>query len=56
MKGYLIKKIYLIICDKCGQDITRTLSGEEPVTRAEAEERVREHEQTWHAAPLLGRR
>lgn len=48
MKGYLIKKVYLIICDKCGEDITRPMSGEEPGTRAEAEEYARDHERGWH--------
>jgi hypothetical protein len=48
VKGYGIKKIYVIICDKCNEDITRAQSGDEPTTRAEAEKWVREHERTWH--------
>lgn len=48
MKGYDIRKIYVIICDRCEEDITRPIGGEEPTTRAEAEEYAREHERTWH--------
>lgn len=48
MKGYQIKKVYLIVCEKCNEDITRPLGGEEPTTRAAAEEYVREHEEVWH--------
>lgn len=48
MKGYEIRKVYVIICQKCNQDITRSLSGEEPSTRAEAEEQAKDHEKVWH--------
>lgn len=48
MKGYLIRKIYIVICDKCNEDITRPQGGDEPVTRADAEEYAREHDRTWH--------
>lgn len=30
MRGYEIRKVYIIICDKCHEDITRPMSGEEP--------------------------
>ena len=49
MKGYQIRKVYLIVCEQCNEDITRPLGGEEPSTRAEAEQYVRDHEETWHA-------
>lgn len=48
MKGYHIRKVYVIICDKCNEDITRAQSGDEPTTRAEAEQWVLDHERTWH--------
>jgi hypothetical protein len=48
MKGYEIRKVYVIICLKCQEDITRPQSGEEPSTRAEAEEYVKDHEKVWH--------
>jgi hypothetical protein len=48
-EGYSIRKIYVIICAKCNEDITRTLSGDEPETKAEAEEWAREHERVWHS-------
>lgn len=50
MNGYCIRKVYLVSCDECNEDITRTLSGDEPTTRAEAEETAREHEREWHPA------
>lgn len=46
--GYHIKKIYIVICGKCNEDITRTLSGDDVTTKAEAEETARDHE-LWHA-------
>jgi hypothetical protein len=48
--GYHIQKIYVIICKRCNEDITRPQSGEEPTTRAEAEQLVLEHERVWHTA------
>jgi len=54
MRGYEIKKVYLIICEKCNEDITRPLSGEDVETRAEAERLAREHEQGWHTGSDSG--
>jgi hypothetical protein len=54
MKGYCITRVYLVSCSKCNEDITRTLSGDEPTTRAEAEETARIHEQEWHPATPAG--
>lgn len=51
MKGYTIKKVYVIICDWCNEDITRPLSGEEPETRAKAEQYARDHDAIWHQPP-----
>lgn len=51
MRGYTIKKVYVIICDRCNEDITRPQGDEEPETRAEAERCVQDHEATWHPAP-----
>jgi hypothetical protein len=48
MRGYTVKKIYVIICDRCNEDITRTLSGEDVTTRDEADQAIRDHEQVWH--------
>jgi hypothetical protein len=49
VKGYAFKKVWIIICDQCNEDITRAQSGDEPATRAEAEEWAREHQKTWHS-------
>lgn len=49
MQGYTIHKIYTVICDKCNEDITRPEGGEEPETRQEAEEFIRQHERTYHS-------
>lgn len=46
--GYSVKKVYVIICAKCNEDITRAQSGEEPTTVAEAEEYIEEHQRVWH--------
>lgn len=48
MKGYAIRKVYLVICDKCNEDITRPHGDQEPETRAEAEQMARDHERIWH--------
>jgi hypothetical protein len=50
MKGYLIKKIYIIICDKCNEDITRPLCGDDITTRAEAEQEIRNHDRIFHGS------
>lgn len=50
MKGYQIKKIYVIVCEKCNEDITRPQSGEDVTSRADAEREAREHERIWHSA------
>jgi hypothetical protein len=47
-KGYTVKKIYVITCDKCNEDITRTLAGEDVETRAEADREIAEHEKIFH--------
>lgn len=49
VKGYTVKKVYVIICDKCNEDITRAVSGEDVGTRDEADRVIAEHEQVWHA-------
>lgn len=49
MKGYAIQKTYVVICERCNEDITRPVSGEAPSTKAEAEDYAREHEQSFHA-------
>ncbi len=48
MKGYLIKKVYVIVCEKCNEDITRPQTGEDVTTRAGVDDAVREHERVWH--------
>ncbi len=47
--GYRIKKVYLVSCSRCNEDITRTLSGDDVLTREEAEVIVFKHQQEWHA-------
>jgi hypothetical protein len=48
MEGYHFQKIWVIICAKCNEDITRPQSGDEPTTRAAAEQLARDHERIWH--------
>jgi hypothetical protein len=49
--GYTVRKIYVIICDKCNEDITRTLSGEDVATRDDALAEIAEHEKVFHGMP-----
>jgi len=48
MNGYSVKKIYVIICDACNEDITRPLGGEDVTTRAEADRAIADHQKTFH--------
>jgi hypothetical protein len=47
--GYTVKKIYVIICDKCNEDITRPLGGEDLTTLAEVHEYISEHDKVFHS-------
>jgi hypothetical protein len=49
-RGYFAKKVYVIICEKCNEDITRPQSGEDVSTLDEVREFVAEHERVWHGA------
>jgi hypothetical protein len=49
--GYMVRKIYVIICDKCSEDITRPLSGEDITTRDGALAEIAEHEKVFHGTP-----
>ena len=46
--GYTIRKIYVIICARCNEDITRPQGGDDVTTRREAEQAVRDHDRVWH--------
>jgi hypothetical protein len=47
--GYMVKKIYVIICDRCNEDITRPLGGEDLTTLAEVRECISEHDKVFHS-------
>lgn len=47
--GYTIKRVYLIQCEWCNEEITRPLGGEDVESRADAEAEVREHHRAFHA-------
>ncbi len=47
--GYEVRKVYVIICDRCNEDITRPLGGEDLTTRDEVQEYVAEHEKVFHS-------
>jgi len=48
-RGYHIKKVFLISCDKCNENIiTRTLTGGEPETLPDVRTAIDEHEATFH--------
>lgn len=46
--GYDVKRIFVIVCARCNEDITRPLSGDDVTTRDEALEYIAEHEQVFH--------
>lgn len=45
---YTVKKVYLIDCKDCGEDITRSVSGDDVTTLQEADEYIQEHEEAFH--------
>ena len=45
---YTVRKVYVVICPLCNEEIGRAMSGEEPETYGEARALVREHDKTWH--------
>lgn len=47
-KGYHIKRVYLVNCDKCNEDITRTWSGEDVEFLSAARDLIREHDSIVH--------
>lgn len=47
--GYTIKKVYVIVCDRCNEDITRPLGGEDIGTLAEADTYIEQHERVFHS-------
>lgn len=51
MKGYTIKKIYVIVCDKCNEDITRPLGGDDVTTLEEARAYIAKHDKVFHPTP-----
>jgi hypothetical protein len=46
--NYTVKKIYVIICQRCNEDITRTLTGEDVTTRAGVDAAIHDHERDFH--------
>lgn len=42
--GYTVKKVYLIDCERCGEDITRAWSGDDVTTREEADQVIADHQ------------
>lgn len=46
--GYSIKRVYIVICDKCNEDITRPVGGNDVETLADAHKAISEHAQVWH--------
>jgi len=46
--GYYVKRIYLIICERCNEDITRPLGGDDVTSMDEARREIARHEKEWH--------
>lgn len=45
---YSIKKVYVIVCRTCDENITRSLTGEDVTILEDTERTVREHEEVFH--------
>ena len=45
---YSIRRIYVIICQDCNEDISRPITGEDIDTRAEADEAMADHDRIFH--------
>jgi hypothetical protein len=47
---YEVTKVYIVVCNHpdCGEEISRSASGEDVYTLAEAEELIAGHEQDFH--------
>lgn len=45
---YSVKKVYIVICRACNEDIGRPVSGEDVTTREEAGELIDAHEEVFH--------
>lgn len=45
---YTVQKYYNVICETCNENIGRTLGDQDPETRADAEQLIRDHERVWH--------
>lgn len=49
LPGYLIKRVYLITCDKgCNEDITRPLDGADVESLRDACQAIEDHDKTFH--------
>jgi hypothetical protein len=46
--GYTAKRIYVIICQRCNEDIIRPMGGDDVTTRAGVDAAISEHEEIFH--------
>jgi hypothetical protein len=54
--GYTVRKVYLIACHECNQDITRSLDGRDCVSAEDARALIWDHRRTWHSEQAKKRR
>ncbi len=47
--GYDVRRVFVIICGRCDEDITRPVTGEDVTTRDEALDTIARHEHEFHA-------
>lgn len=45
---YHVKKVYVVTCRDCNEDIGRPVTGEDVTTREEAGELIEAHEEVFH--------
>ena len=48
LPGYIIKRIYVVTCTICNEEVNRSMSGDEPETPEEARESILDHDKVFH--------
>jgi hypothetical protein len=48
-RRYSVKKVYIVVCRSCNEDISRPVTGDDVTTLEEADELMRDHEEVFHS-------
>ena len=52
--GYIVKRVYVIICERCNEDIARTLTGADVQYAEDAHDAIRDHNRMHRRDDALG--